>query len=73
MNTVDKISRDTKLVVDSIGDVISQKLLSARETGSLNLSDDQISSVIKLVNLSIGEGYQRAVPSFQKSISSYLK
>lgn len=72
MNTVDMISRDSKILSDSIKDGISSNLVSAVSTGTLQISEDQLRAVLNLVGLSADQSYQRSLPVFQNTIKKYF-
>lgn len=72
MNSVDKTSRDVKIIVDSIGDLIQKRLFEARATEQTSFTDEQLAFLLKIVNASLDEGYQRALPTFQRTVSKYL-
>lgn len=72
MNTLDKITRDSRLLVNSAKDAISKNITSAVLDRKIELNERQLSEVLKIVELSCDEGYQRAYNVFQKTIKSHL-
>ena len=72
MNTVDKISRDAKLVVDSVKDSVVKNLTTTVHNKKLDLTDRQLAEVVKLIELSVNEGYQRSLNVFQNTVKKYL-
>jgi hypothetical protein len=72
MNTVDKISRDAKLVVDSVKDSVVKNLTSTVYNKQLDLTENQLFEVVKLVEISVNEGYQRSLNVFQNTVKKYL-
>lgn len=72
MNTVDKITRETKILIDSAKDTVASKLVEALKRNSIAVRDDQVASLISLVTLSVEQGYQKAIPTFQSSIKKHI-
>jgi hypothetical protein len=72
MNNTDKITRDAKLLIESAKDTAANNLLVAIKTNSLDLSEVQLKKVLTLLNISMEEGYQKAVPTFQKMVKNYV-
>jgi hypothetical protein len=74
MNTIDKVSRDAKIFSDSISDTLVTNLLTANQDSSLgiNLSEDQLSKVFRILNASIDQAYQKALPHFQNTIKKHF-
>lgn len=72
MNSLDLITRDSKILVDSARDCISGNLIKAVQSGDVSLNEDQIKSIISIINLSSTEGYQRALTVFQNTIKKHI-
>lgn len=72
MNTVDKITKDTRqVVVSSVNDVIVKNLItSANEMG---LSTEQISHLLRVIEISVDEGFHRSVSVYQNMIKRHLE
>ena len=73
MNTLDKLSRDVKLLIDSSKDLLSTNLVNASRNSNLDLTEKQLSTVIQILNFSLDEAYQRALPTYQNSIKKYIE
>jgi len=72
MNTVDKITKDTRqVVVNSVNDVIVKNLMSS--AGEMGLSTDQISQLLRVVEISVDEGFHRSVSVYQSMIKRHLE
>jgi hypothetical protein len=72
MNTVDKITKDTRqVVVNSINDVIAKNLMSS--AGEMGLSTDQITHLLRVVEISIDEGFHRSISVYQNMIKRHLE
>jgi hypothetical protein len=72
MNTVDKISRDAKLVVESVKDSLVKNLTTTVYNKQLDLNEHQLAEVVRLIELSTDEGYQRSLNVFQNTVKKYL-
>lgn len=72
MNTVDKITRDSKILLDSAKDTTANNLISAFRSKEVNLSEDQLSKIVTIINSSIDQGYQKALSNFQSSIKKHI-
>jgi hypothetical protein len=74
MNQVDKISKETLNLLEYSKDVVKENLTTANVTGQLEpkLSDEHLKKVLHLVDVSMSQGYQKAIQSFQRNISTVL-
>lgn len=73
MNSVDKISRETKVLLDSAKDTLAENLVSAVRNKNVLVDESQLSKLINIVNISIDESFQRALPVYQSSIKNLVK
>lgn len=69
MNTVDKATKEVMNLTNYLKDVVKENLTKEK----LDLTEVQLSAVSRLVDLSIEQGFQRSVTSFQKSLGRLLK
>ena len=72
MNNVDKISRDSKILIDSAKDTVSANVVSMVKSNALNLEPAQLEKILSVINISLDEGYQKALPYYQNSIKKYF-
>lgn len=72
MNTVDKVTKEVKLVVDSAKDTTISNVIKYVRENSLQLTDVQVNGLLNLIGLSIDEGYQRSVATFQNSVKKFV-
>lgn len=72
MNSVDKISRETKVIIENAKDTFVQNLVGAARTNKISLDDSQLSSIINLLNISVDESFQKAIPVFQRTVKSFI-
>lgn len=72
MNTVDKVTKEVKLVVDSAKDATVSNVIKYIRENSLQLTEVQVSGLLNLIGLSIDEGYQRSVTTFQNSVKKIV-
>jgi hypothetical protein len=73
MNKTDKISKDAKLLVESAKDVLTNNLISAIKSKTVIVEESQIPKLLQIVEMSMNDGYQRSLRTFQKSIASLLE
>lgn len=72
MNKLDKVSRDSKLLVDATKDTITNNILSAVREGVLPLNQEQAAALLNLVSISSEEAFQKSLPTFQRMIKTVL-
>jgi hypothetical protein len=73
MNKVNKLSKEVLGMVEYSKEVIKNNLVSFNEKNqSDRLTESQLSNVINLVNLSLSQGMQTAMPTFQKVVAGAL-
>jgi hypothetical protein len=71
MNTIDKITKDSRILVDSAKDVVNSNLVSSVNDNQLELTPKQLSDVLRIVELSFEDGYQRAIGTFQSMLRKH--
>jgi len=74
MNQVDKISKALFNLVEYSKDLVKSNLTTgnAKEKDELKLTEAQLVNVLKIVEASIAQGYERGFKTFQKSVSQIL-
>ena len=72
MNSVDKISRDAKILVDSAKDVTTKNLIEAVQGSLIDLNQDQLGKILNVLSTSLDMGYQRSLPVFQNMIKKHI-
>lgn len=72
MNNIDRTAKDAKVLTDSAKDLTTGNLLNAMKSKTLQVDEATLHKIISILNLSIDEGYQRALPVFQNTIKRYL-
>jgi hypothetical protein len=73
MNTVDKISKEVISLTEYAKDVVKNNLTSGPLKGQFKLEDNQISSLLQLIDVSITSGIQKGLPNLQKSIKKIIE
>lgn len=73
MNKLDKLSRDAKILVDSVKDTLTNNIMSAIKTNAIVLDKDQLEKLFSLIALSSSEGYQKSLRVFQSCAKSILE
>jgi hypothetical protein len=72
MNSIDKISRDAKILVDSAKDNTTKNLIEAVQGGLIDLNQDQLGKILNVLSTSFDMGYQRSLPVFQNMIKKHV-
>lgn len=72
MNSVDKITRDAKILVASARDTANSNLTIAAMDKRLNLTESQLKEVLRIIDMSFEEGYQKAINVFQNTIKKHI-
>jgi len=72
MNSIDKISRDAKILVDSAKDNTTKNLIEAVQGGLIDLNQDQLEKILDVLSTSFDMGYQRSLPVFQNMIKKHV-
>lgn len=72
MNNIDIISRESKLLVESAKDSVTNNVVNAARSGMISVSEQDLVKLVNLIEISTTEGYQKSLPFFQKSIKQYL-
>lgn len=73
MNEVDKIARETKTLLESVKDSFVTNIVNAAHSKTVQLDERQLEGIVAIANISFDEGYQRAIPFFQRSIKNQLE
>ena len=75
MNQTDKIAREVLNLLNYSKDVATTNLHKANNSGLVEprLTDEQITSVVGLLETSLNQGYQKAISSFQKSVKTVIE
>lgn len=75
MNQVDKISKEVLSLLNYSKDVATGNLSIANNSGRLEpkLTDEQLRSVVNLVEASLSQGYQKGLNTFQKTLRVTLE
>jgi hypothetical protein len=73
MNTVDKISREAKLILDATKDSVINNIITASRSGTFQIEDSQLARLVQVVTLSFDDSTQKSLPHFQNSIKNLVK
>jgi len=72
MNTIDKIARDAKILVNSARDTANSNLATSLHEKKISLTENQLKEVMRILDVSFEEGYQKAVVVFQNTIKKHI-
>ena len=72
MNTIDKISKDVLGLFEYSKDVIKINLTNSDFTNAITpkLTNEQLSGLFKLIDLSIDQSFQKGITTFQKAVKN---
>jgi hypothetical protein len=73
MNQVDKITKESRIFLDSIKDTFSENVVSAARSHILELDDSQLQKLLAIFDMSVSDGFQKAVSSYQHTVKLILK
>lgn len=73
MNAINKISKEIKLILDTVKDTVSKNILIAVNSGTLELDKKQLERLFQVIDASIDDTYHRSIGYFQRSASRYLE
>jgi len=75
MNQVDKISKEVLSLLNYSKDVAASNLTAFNKNGKLApaLTDSQLQVVVSVLESSFSQGFQKALPTFQKTVSTVLE
>ena len=73
MNSVDKISREAKIVLDATKDSVINNIVVASRSGTFEIDESQLAKLVQVVTLSFDDSLQKALPHFQNSIRGLVK
>lgn len=73
MNTLDKITRDSRILIDCVKDTVTKNITSEVLNRKIALDENQLADILKIVEISCDEGYQKAYNVFQRTIKSHLE
>ena len=72
MNIIERIKKEVKSILELTKTTLSQNIIQARQTKSLQLTEQQIGALIKIIEVSVDEAYQKSVKSLQTGMSKYF-
>lgn len=73
MSKINNISREASQLINSVKDTTVNNLVRSVSENLMQLTEDQLTNIINIITLSIDEGYQKALPTFQKTLQNSLK
>lgn len=72
MNNVDKICKETKLMLDNTRDNVISDVITAIRNGQLKIDQSQMTSIVKIINFSFEDSSQKSLSYFQNSIKKLV-
>ena len=68
----DQISKATWMLVESIKDSVSSNIVTASQTGQIDLKNLNLDRLLTIVNASIEAGHQRATKAFLQEVDKVV-
>lgn len=73
MNITDKISKEVLNILDYSKEVVKTNLVTANDSKTFeSLNSEQLERIVNVVNLSLSQGFQKALPNFQKAVDGLI-
>lgn len=75
MNQVDKISKEVLNLLSYSKDVVASNLTAFNKEGKLTpqLNEVQLKTIVSILESSVSQGFQKGLPTFQKSVNNVLE
>jgi hypothetical protein len=75
MNQVDKISKEALNLLSYSKDVVANNLAALNKEGKLTpqLNELQLKTIVSILESSVSQGFQKGLPTFQKSVNNVLE
>lgn len=73
MSNLNKILRDSRILVDSAKDTVTTNIIEARRKGMIGMDDQQLQTLLDIVSLSIDESYQKSTHVFQNMVKRHIE
>jgi len=73
MSNLNKILRDSRILIDSAKDVVTTNIVEARSKGVIGMDDKQLQTLLDIVTLSIDESYQKSTHVFQNMVKRHIE
>ncbi|NBW06493.1 MAG: hypothetical protein EBR82_00530 [Caulobacteraceae bacterium] len=71
MDKSDNIVKESRILVDSVKDTLASNLLSAVRSSMVSLPESDLNKLINIVNLSVDEAYQKALPIYHRAVKKH--
>ena len=73
MNKINLLAREASQLINSVKDTTVNNIVRSVNENMIQLTEDQLTNIVNIITLSIDEGYQKALPSFQRILQNNLK
>lgn len=73
MNSVNKILRDSKILIDGAKDTVLSNLVEARRTNIIDATDEQLQKIFEVISVSIDESFQKSINVFHNMVKRHIE
>jgi hypothetical protein len=73
MSKINILAREASQLINSVKDTTISNVVRSVNENMVQINEDQLANIINIIALSIEEGYQKALPSFQRTLQNNLK
>lgn len=73
MSKINNLAREASQLINSVKDTTVNNIVRSVNENVVQISADQLANIVNIITLSIEEGYQKALPSFQRTLQNNVK
>lgn len=73
MSKINILAREASQLINSVKDTTINNVVRSVSENMIQLNEEQLANIVNIIALSIEEGYQKALPSFQRTLQNNLK
>ena len=73
MSKINTLAREASQLINSVKDTTVNNVVRSVTENKLQLTEDQLTNIVNIITLSIEEGYQKALPSFHRTLQNNVK
>jgi hypothetical protein len=73
MSKINILAREASQLINSVKDTTINNVVRSVSENMIQLNEEQLANIVNIITLSIEEGYQKALPSFQRTLQNNLK
>lgn len=73
MSKINTLAREASQLINSVKDTTVNNVVRSVTENKIQLTEDQLTNIVNIITLSIEEGYQKALPSFHRTLQNNVK